>query len=136
MIDDRKPFTYTVRSYDRITGGTVVAYSVTNVREVLGDWKVTVRTSPFAVNAANTTVEMQIRAGGVTSYSSDFSLGWTSVLTMCPGATGGSTTDGVFIVNGGFRGPFDLRWWDSANTTLCTATNFKEHVINMYFEPI
>jgi hypothetical protein len=131
--DQRKPFTYAIHSRDRAAGG-VTSYTLNQCRETAGDWKVGVRVTPFTTTAADTAVELLMRAAGICSDSSDPSFGWCSVLAMVP--TGKHACDGVFVVNGGFRGPVEVRWVNATTGADANATGFEQHVIHLFFEPI
>jgi hypothetical protein len=106
MSDKRKPFSYAIHSRDR-AAGDATNYTLNQCREVLGDWKVEVRVTPFTSNVADTTLELLVRAGGICSDSSDPSFGWCSVLATVP--SGVHATEGVFVVSGGLRGPVAVK---------------------------
>jgi hypothetical protein len=133
-----KPFSYTIHSRDR-SSGTIDLYQINQFREVLGDWKVTVRVAPFITANAlgvdpNGILELSVRGANIAHASSDASNGWCSVLSILPGAFGG---EGIFFVSGGFRGPFDVKWEDTGAANLSAdTTDFPEHSINLVFEPI
>jgi hypothetical protein len=141
MTMTRKPFTYTIHSSDRATGGSASAYSIYQVRELLGDWKATVRVAPFIANG-NLDAELRIRGDGICHECSNPTDGWASILTIIPGTTqyplmlyGSSNAEGMFIINGGLRGPIDVKWVAAHGAPASTA-NFYEHSIHIYFEPI
>jgi len=128
-----RPFTFAVHSRDR-AAGTAVAYTLTQSREIVGDWRVTARVTPFAANITDTTLELLVRAAGICNDSSDPSFGWCSVLTMVPAQ--GHATEGVFVVNGGLRGPLEIKWVNAATGAEAGVTNCEQHAIHLYFDPL
>lgn len=133
MADDRKPFTFTIRSRDRAAGGSVSKYTICQLREAQGDWEVRVRAGGFAC-APNKVTELQLRGAGLSQASSDYSNSWLSALTALPGVQAG---EGTFFVSNGVRGSLDVRWVDtSTSATQVDETAFPEHVLHFVLTPI
>lgn len=123
-----KPFTLTIFSSAGI--GDPWHYEVHNVREYIGNYKITVSVGGISA-AGNDVVELSISAPGVVQETN--SPGFTHIpcLTMIPGVTSGT---GVLYCCNRFSGPITVEWQNPC-TGVLNATNFKDHSIQLHFEP-